>query len=73
MSCHCRHTLIAQVVAGTEVWDVCAGQAGRDPADPKLLYESSEEAPVWALVVKMRMKWRKKGKKTASFKVGVGI
>lgn len=30
---------------------------GRDPADPTLLHESSEKAPVRALVVKMRMKW----------------
>lgn len=63
MNCHCRHTLIAQVVACTEVWDDSAGQAGRDPADPKLLDGSSQKAPVWARVVKMRIKGGKKKKK----------
>lgn len=52
---------------------------GRDPADPTLLHESSEKAPVRALAVKMRMKWgggREEvalSGKTASSKVGLSI
>lgn len=53
---------------------------GRDPADPTLLHESSEKAPVRALVAKMRMKWGGGGReevalsgKTASSKVGLSI
>lgn len=59
-----RHTLRAC----TQVWDVCAGQAGRDPADPKLLHESSEKALVWAPVVKMGMKWGEKKKRSGTLR-----
>lgn len=41
---------------------------GRDPADPTRLHESSEKAPVWALAVKMRMKWGEKKKRSGTLR-----